>query len=247
MLSLHNAFLGGPAAELKPSLNWYPVVGFRTPGEAISANFGGRRDFCFDIASFALRIKYGVLVGMRNFRIDAHEMPHPEITINKAVLEYLIGKGFSETAQVFYRDAFERSAYENIGVSKLAYPRTSQLRQMYPAAGDLHSQLLSVRKRKEIIDAVYARNIDAVLEVLNENYNGLLEQNRMLFFRLHVQNFVELLRKFYASGASAADEGLFKKVLAYGNFLSSEFKNDPIEYQVFLDVRWGILGRFLSS
>jgi hypothetical protein len=86
--------------------------------------------------------------------------------INKLVMDYLVAEGFKEAAEKFKTEAGVEIARLNNDASA---ETTEQLDQ-----------------RIEIRSAIEEGNISNALWLINQYYPELIDQNRQLFFKLHV-------------------------------------------------------------
>jgi hypothetical protein len=86
--------------------------------------------------------------------------------INKLVMDYLVAEGFKEAAEKFKVEA---------GV---------EIARLNSEAGAETGEQLD--QRIEIRSAIEEGNISKALWLINQNYPELIDQNRQLFFKLHV-------------------------------------------------------------
>ena len=249
-----------PVVELKGGsqcvCQWFPVVGFRTPGESIRVNFCGAKNtpFVFDIEQVVLRQKHQIISHIKRQDLlqqqlisGSHYENGYELDVKNILLNHLISQGYAETCEAFYQNAYEMASYEKISNANayvLTCDRHKEIIQRYPSKHELTSQLLQVEQRKHITDAVKFGKIQEAFELLERDYEGMLKQNRYLFFRLHSLNFVEQLRRYYNNSNEKNEQKDPKelqmlRILEYGRFLSEEFSGDSPEYQCLLNVMMG--------
>lgn len=127
----------------------YPLVGLRTLGEAVEANFG-QSPFLFDVESyvkvlplpslfqplstFAVFILSQEVKGRFVGKIKASEIPAPAgglVTMNDLVRSYLIHHGYTETAKMFSHASGKKQETDQMQLDE-----------------DISIQLLSIKNRR---------------------------------------------------------------------------------------------------
>ncbi|KAI9682940.1 MAG: Ran-binding protein 9 [Trizodia sp. TS-e1964] len=205
----------------------FPSVGMKRNGEHVTCNFG-HTPFVFDIDGMMKEEKLKVqdLVNRQSIReisgsLDEHNF------MQELIAEYLYQEGFTETAKAFHSEV--KTGAEALGNLGAAYTLADRA-----DATTLHRQTI----RTSIING----DIDLALELLEEHFPSVLNENHMMHFRLKCRKFIDMvfhwadmkhLRKkeldenvehamdIDDSGESADDaiSQLFNEYIAYGKQL----------------------------
>ncbi|KAJ3332208.1 Ran-binding protein 9 [Blyttiomyces sp. JEL0837] len=124
--------IGVAFKNIKPTSSLFPVVGMRTPGEILEANFGGK-PFKFDVDTFVKdeRLRLWSLIA------ETHVIPPPTFSdppplsapadmrralrssktaslLNNLILSYLKHNGYVKTSESFHRDVMKFSIEDGI-------------------------------------------------------------------------------------------------------------------------------------
>ncbi|KAJ5070780.1 ran-binding protein [Anaeramoeba ignava] len=159
-ISLPTAF---QQVETKQKL--YPIVGLRSRGEIITANFG-KSPFKFDIESYFLdhqeKIRNSVFY-------DSHFI---SLALNHLIFSHLINRGFANTLLAFSNEC------DVLGHQTL---------QKF----DIQKMINLIQNRKNISNLILDGKVDQAIDKIQNIYSGLLEKNQDLLLVLKTQDFVE--------------------------------------------------------
>ncbi|KAI9321816.1 concanavalin A-like lectin/glucanase domain-containing protein, partial [Dichotomocladium elegans] len=172
----NGVYLGTAFKNIPVGRGVYPFVGFKTSGERIRANFGSH-DFVFDIEQYFQDEQRQTANA-----VLSHPLSRP-LKPGDVVLEYLLHNGYSQTAMTL-----------------LQYIRCGDVpdeKEMNATADAAH--------RSEIRRALLRGNVDRVIEICNEHYPGVLEENKPIQFRLSCRKFVEMVRELHRNGNDPMD------------------------------------------
>lgn len=222
---------------------WFPMAGFRTPGEQVSTNFEG--PFEFDLGEYVERQRFLVqsaisktplfLYNNTNTAADKLSGCITEEDLKKIVLGWLLYQGYLETSMKFYMTAFEQTYFRKISAAPLVSPSTKELAQQTLSYEELIREISQVKERREIVELAEDGFILSCIDRIRMLDEGILKQNKTLAFRLHTQHFIELVRRYYEVNESSQENGkkeelqtILKEVLDWGSFLAREYPQEPL-------------------
>eukprot|EP01104_Vermistella_antarctica_P001748 TRINITY_DN1186_c2_g1_i2.p1 TRINITY_DN1186_c2_g1~~TRINITY_DN1186_c2_g1_i2.p1 ORF type:complete len:423 (-),score=49.81 TRINITY_DN1186_c2_g1_i2:137-1405(-) len=142
----------------------YPMLGLRTQGEVVEANFG-QRPFRFDISATVEEARQRFAKSVETVSLGGPSVVDPSPPL---VLEYLVHNGYTQSAEAFAL------------ASSLHLSSVSQASDMV--------------RRKEISDAVLSGDVNTAMTMVDDLYPGLLTKNQGLLFQLKCQKFIEMIR-----------------------------------------------------
>jgi hypothetical protein len=156
---------------------WYPVVGMRTVGEIVEANFG-QKPFRFDIEPYVreeveMFLDSIVAATADNDDEDEHSsVLHEQCALQNVVLDYLLTEGYVETARAFSKTVFPPERLVSQGdvhaAPEMDPPRSSprhQLRQQ-----KLPQALSDASIRASIMDYILRGEIEQARSLGAEHY-----------------------------------------------------------------------------
>ncbi|KAF8338141.1 uncharacterized protein EI90DRAFT_3151929 [Cantharellus anzutake] len=198
----------------------FPMVGLRTQGEAVKANFG-HAPFKFDIESFVHLRRNEAWAEIQSTNVDfLHTetgmsfkvVPTPsQVPTNQIVLDYLSHHGFGSAARALKKSIEAREALAREIRASAEFPSSSALSSRctaVPSFAPYDSDGIDARQR--IMSAVLSGDVDFAMEETRKRYPTALEvDGGWMLFRLRCRKFVELLLE-----ASAALK-IAKKMEAY--------------------------------
>lgn len=199
--------------EFSGASQWFPVIGFRTPGEVMRANFGVDEScFLFDVVAYAIRQKLSIVreVFSAGAEVD-------EVEKKKLVLEHLISIGAGKTAASFYRNAFIDAPYQKCPRATKAVP--------IPTEASVREFLRRGEKRRLLIERlVRGGNIRDTMAEVNLEYPELLKEEVDVSFELELFLFLQLLQQLRANGERnlKTQESLFQ----LGREMSARYSHD---------------------
>ena len=191
------------------------MVGLRTAGEAIRANFG-QQPFKYDIDSYAHLQRNTVWSKIQSLPItwspptlafqattdatDSNAASKNEDetreAMDKIVMDYLSHHGYSGAAEAFRLSLAARSSASESNAAALA----SSTNSMDIAVPSSESKQLAISSaadilaRQRITTALLSGDVDYVLETMSDRYPDALTANGgWLLFRLRCRKFVELV------------------------------------------------------
>lgn len=224
--------LGAAFHNVSSDLLFYPTVGFRTPDEEITVNFGDdleRRPFKGDYEA----ILEGVMSKLYK-QVFSTRMPSPngDVTIAHSdvlaelVFDYLQHHGYWETAQVFGEDALQGKH----AISEVIREESSAL--------------------CNVTEFIMTGDSGRAMEAAEELCYGIFERNTSIAFSLKSQILCEMIQakrdeeamkygrdELMKSCKTAEDKALLEKVLTlfaynepesspYGYMLGTSYKNE---------------------
>ncbi|KAI9285909.1 concanavalin A-like lectin/glucanase domain-containing protein [Umbelopsis sp. AD052] len=186
-VDLGTAFQGLQGASL------YPCVGFRTPGEQVEVNFG-EREFKFDIEHY-VKVRER---GKDDTSKPSSPAPPPRLNsiddmesskiLHEVVLSYMVHHGFSDSAKTFAKDISESRKTDSMALLKDSSMDTDPI--------DLIRDEQDIQQRQEIRHALMAGDVDKAINLCEEHYPSVLDDNDMLMFKLECHKFIELMRQY---------------------------------------------------
>lgn len=196
----------------------YPMVGLRTAGEAIRANFG-QQPFKYDIESYAHLRRNAVWSKIQSLPItwfsttltfQPMNQETESITVSDTrkkedetheamdgiIMDYLSHHGYAGAAEAFRLALVARSSASESNAVALA----SSTNSMDVAVPSSESKQLAISSaadilaRQRIAAALLSGDVDYVLETMSDRYPDALAANGgWLLFRLRCRKFVELV------------------------------------------------------
>jgi hypothetical protein len=196
----------------------YPMVGLRTPGEAIRANFG-QQPFKYDIESYAHLQRNVVWSKIQSLPItwssralafqtandETESMAISDTRKNEdetheamggIIMDYLSHHGYAATAEAFRLALVARSSASESNAAALA-SSTNSMDVTMPSSESKQlaiSSAADILARQRITAALTSGDVDYVLETMSDRYPDALAANGgWLLFRLRCRKFVELV------------------------------------------------------
>jgi len=196
----------------------YPMVGLRTPGEAIRANFG-QQLFKYDIESYAHLQRNAVWSKIQSLPITwspaalAFQATNEEAdsieassarknenetyeAMDRIIMDYLSHHGYAGTAEAFRLALVARSSASQSNAAALA-TSTNSMDVAVPSSESKQlaiSSAADILARQRIATALLSGDVNYVLETMSDRYPDALAANGgWLLFRLRCRKFVELV------------------------------------------------------
>ncbi|KAF6003831.1 Ran-binding protein 9 [Cyanidiococcus yangmingshanensis] len=165
---------------------WYPVIGMRTVGEILEANFG-QKPFLFDIEAYVEEEVERFLNSIVTSQVVHDPDDNGTVTLDEqlltetAVLDYLLTEGYVETAtafaQIVYPDCFDDRADSTTCSSTKPEREACQ-----PQRRERLAQALKDAKlRASILKCIQRGDLDQASELGREYYPGLFGPSASVF------------------------------------------------------------------
>ncbi|KAF7721719.1 hypothetical protein EC973_004281 [Apophysomyces ossiformis] len=229
----NGAFLGTAFESLDTSIPLYPVVGLRTSGEHVVANFGDE-PFVFDIVQYVKDQKIRFWSEISSPEPQPTERTDTEdntaLTLDQLVLSYLIHHGYTNTARSVLRNS-ERVADKTLEqYSSLSESCTASIKDM--------------QERQTIRSAIIAGNVDAAIELTEKYYPEVFQEKgrgELVLLELRCRKFVEMMREYneqvqkdiqlaqYRNGNSKGDNQSIDMEVDDGNTQGSSQSQDATQ------------------
>lgn len=245
-----NAVIVGEVPIPSIDIQWFPMVGFRTPGEQVTTNFD--KPFLFDLEEYVARQAFTIKNAIDSTSLLSYNYQNTtndsqssncclrEVDLMQILLNWLLSQGFLDASESFYSTVFEHASYHQVLNAPLVSPASRQLAQQMLTREQLQVELEQVKSRMEIVSLVQNGSI---LECLEKVDKRILEQDKTLSFRLHTQHFIELIRFYYQQSQTEHDSkgdengksnhALLKQILEWGSFLAREYTQEPLLNSLF--------------
>lgn len=233
-----NAVVVGNVPIPSMDTQWFPMIGFRTPGEQVATNF--EKPHLFDLEEYVARQTFTIKSAIDsisllsyNHQTDGNLQPFclRELDLMRILLNWLLAQGFLAASEAFFSSAFEQSSYHCVLDAPLVSPASRDIAQQLLTREELQEELEQVKHRMEIVELV--RN-GCIKECLGKMDRRILEQDRSLSFRLHTQHFIELIRSYYQPKEQQDEnQALLKQILEWGSFLAKEYAQEPLLNSLF--------------
>ncbi|XP_004344420.1 KB07 protein [Capsaspora owczarzaki ATCC 30864] len=145
----------------------FPIVGLRTQGEVVEANFG-QDPFVFDLEGYMEETKAKALATIKKRTLAESRLftSAPEKAFTSLIASYLVHHGYTETARAFAQDSNT----------------------------ELQESEESIRSRQHIRELVLGGQIDESIAAVNQLIPGLLASETELHFKLKCRKFIEMVR-----------------------------------------------------
>ncbi|KAI8060754.1 hypothetical protein BC940DRAFT_350428 [Gongronella butleri] len=179
----NGTMIGVAFENISTSETFYPVVGLRTPGEAVLANFGDE-PFLFDIDQFVKQKQADMMDQVNQTRACTSR------DMMQLISAHLQRYGYNATYQALFRD------YAYTSVAKQDQPSTAAIPQLPER---------DIRQMQGIRRAIMQGNIDEAITLTNQHYASVLQDPKGdMMFELRCAKFVEYVRQFNERHASPA-------------------------------------------
>ncbi|CAO3660215.1 unnamed protein product [Umbelopsis ramanniana] len=122
-------------------------------------------------------------------RLNAIDDMESTKILHEVVLSYMVHHGFSDSAKTFARDITESRRTDSMALSK-----DSSCMDTDPM--DLIRDEQDIQQRQEIRHALMAGDVDKAINLCEEHYPSVLDDNDMLMFKLKCHKFIELMRQY---------------------------------------------------
>lgn len=186
--------------DLKPNMQYYPIVGMKKPGETLRANFG-QEPFHFDIDRMVNNEKAVIQAEIAqakpapNALIPADESQF----IHQLVSQYLAHDGYVDTAQAFAEEIVEEArALANDENASIPYPEAVEDLDALNRQSKSYHLCLNVGMLTcfaEIRSAILQGDIDKALKHTTAYYPSVLRENENIYFKLRCRKFIEMIRR----------------------------------------------------
>ena len=161
----NGAFVGVAVSDLAVK-ELYPVVGLRSKGESIQANFG-QAEFVFDFRGFVKEEKKKAMGDIANLPVFSATETHA--MVSRVILSYLVQQGYLQTAMRFAQDA---------GI-----------------AHSFDATTADIEHRRAVRGLLLRGEVSAATATIEASHPALLARFPQLVFALYCQAFVELVRE----------------------------------------------------
>ncbi|KAI8339277.1 hypothetical protein BC941DRAFT_422579, partial [Chlamydoabsidia padenii] len=172
----NGTLVGTAFTSIDLTKTYYPVVGLRTPGEHVVANFGDN-DFVFDVSSY---IKEQTNVIWKDI-LQLHIPPTlPRVEDNDTtalVLNYLLHHGYTNTARSLLQTDQQYTGY---GLQLSTLDETCK----------------DTKQRQDIRHAIMEGHIEEAIHLTNKHYPSTLQQGTIILFDLQCGKFVEIMQEY---------------------------------------------------
>ncbi|KAI9719237.1 MAG: hypothetical protein M1812_003567 [Candelaria pacifica] len=167
--------------ELK-SIDLYPSVGMKKPGEHLKVNFG-QTPFVFDIDGMMAREKMIIQQEINATSTASLQPPLDETRlVQELVAQFLAHDGYVETAKAFTQETWWQK--------KIMMPSIDNACNLFP-----YRPKPSADSNAGIRASILEGDIDKALKHTNAYYPHVLKDNEQIYFRLRCRKFVEMIRK----------------------------------------------------
>jgi hypothetical protein len=191
--------LGVAFSGLSKTLKLYPSVGLKKAGEHIRVNFG-QQPFVFDIKSEIEKEKSFIENSL--IPTDISSVLEQEIGYDEEEsLRFLVGQYLSHHNYLRACQAFtEETKAETDPIQQL------QQNKRLPYEMNLVDETKG-EVRWKIRNAILVGDVDEAIKLTDTHFPGILEEKRLLYFRLRCLKFVELIRQWAEIGSSSNEAG----------------------------------------
>lgn len=142
----------------------YPTVGLQTSGETVVGNFGSE-EFIFDFKGELETLHSETIHSILKRNFPTSYMENMPTATQQLILSYLVFHGYSESAKSF---SF---------ATKLPIQESDE----------------SISNRQNLRNLIQQGKISQVVNLCNELYPGLLQNNSLIHFKLRCRQFLEAL------------------------------------------------------
>ncbi|KAI8580251.1 hypothetical protein K450DRAFT_237574 [Umbelopsis ramanniana AG] len=121
-------------------------------------------------------------------RLNAIDDMESSKILHEVVLSYMVHHGFSDSAKTFAKDITESRRTDSMALLKDNSMDTDPV--------DLIRDEQDIQQRQEIRHALMAGDVDKAINLCEEHYPSVLDDNDMLMFKLECHKFIELMRQY---------------------------------------------------
>ncbi|KAI8391650.1 uncharacterized protein BYT42DRAFT_202909 [Radiomyces spectabilis] len=190
----NGAFLGVAFENLDTSIDLYPCVGLRTPGEHVLVNFGDE-PFAFDIIQYVTNQTQDIWNDILHTPIpeppsETNTARSSDTMLDQLVLTYLIHHGYTDTAKSLVANA-QYAATKHLPLSYTGDAETDDVREREKEESDM-------QKRQAIRAAVITGDVDLAMELTERYFPGVLDGDTVdqdISLDLKCHKFIEMIRE----------------------------------------------------
>jgi hypothetical protein len=157
---------------------WYPVIGMRTVGEIVEANFG-QKPFLFDIEAYVQEQVAQFLNSIVACQTEQDADQNSSVSLEEhhatqvAVLDYLLTEGYVDTAAAFARTAYPECFAQRFMDTTSVAMRPEAAARHRRQREELEEALTDAKLRASIMDCIQRGRLEEASALGQERYPDL--------------------------------------------------------------------------